>query len=86
MVMMLRSNPWYCGQWDQSSSSYGQWYWKQQDEWKYSGWSAGQWSLPEKGEEGEMKQFHGEKLFRILEHVDVEKEYLSKITGMILGS
>ena len=33
-----------------------------------------------------MKQFYGEKLFRMLERMEVEKEYLNKITGMIFGS
>ena len=73
---------WYYGQWDQDSSSYGQRDWKEEDGWHCYGWSADQWIPPEKWEEGDLKQFYGEKLCRMLEYNEVPKEYICKITGV----
>ena len=76
-------NSWYGGQWDQDSSSYD-WNWKEEDRWQCYGWSAEQWIPPDKWEEGVLKQFYGERLYRMLDFLEVYKGYIGKITGVLL--
>ena len=80
---MWWNDSWYDGQWDQKSS-YGQWNWTE-EEWQCYGWSANEWVSPEDWEEGVQKQLYGERIYRVLlGNALTDKEYLGKITGMLL--
>ena len=74
---------WYAGQWDQNSFN-GQWSWEE-EEWQCYGWSANEWVFAEDWEEGVQKQLCGERIYRVLlGDAPAHKEYLGKITGMLL--
>ena len=74
---------WYAGQWYQDSD--GQWDWKS-EEWQSYEWFADQRLSSEERDEAVQKQLCGEKTYRaLLENGKNEKEYLGKITGMLLN-
>ena len=80
---MWWKDSWYAGQWYQNSSD-GQWDWNP-EEWQSYGWSADQRLSPEEWDEAVQKQLCGEKIYRLLlENRKDEKEYVGKITGVLL--
>ena len=80
---MWWKDSWYAGQWYQDSD--GQWDWKS-EEWQSYEWFADQRLSSEEREEAVQKQLCGEKIYRaLLENGKNEKDYLGKITGMLLN-
>ena len=74
---------WYSSQWDQGSSWDSQWDWKE-DEWQYHDETPEKTVSDEEMKEAVLRQFYGEKVLEMLGSLDVDEEYRSKITGMIV--
>ena len=83
---MWWQDSWYAGQWYQNSSD-SQWDWKTED-WQYYDdyeWSVGQRISQEEWGEAVQKQLCGERIYRVLlQNGQNDKEYLGKITGVLL--